>query len=384
LGKLFLKNCRILESDTKVNIVISNNKISQILPFDEFVCYDNSYDMKGNKVLPGYIDLHIHGAGGGEVFKAEIEEFQKITSTLVKYGVTGITPTTIVNPENDYLQLRKLKDCMDHDFTGTRLLGLHLEGPFVNIIKKGGIPITSVRDYNRDELLKIINILGDHLKMMTIAPEISPNMEIIDILLEHNIVPALGHTNISYEKAHKAFDKGVKHVTHVFNAMPSLHHREPGPLLAILERKDVSVQIISDGVHLNPAIVQYLYNSIGIENCVCVSDGQSVIGLPDGKYDINGGLYLKNGEKATDIDGNLIGTALDVGNIAQKFQKFTGCTEFEANQSISNNPVKVLCLIDKYGSIEFGKIADLVVLDESGSIEQVFIDGALQYEKITD
>ena len=258
-------------------------------------------------------------------------------------------------------------------------MGLHLEGPFINIKRKGGIPKTNVVKYSRSDLLKIIKILGKDLKMMTIAPEISPDLEIIDILLDDGIVPALGHTDISYKQAHLAFDKGLKHVTHIFNAMPSLHHREPGPLLAILERKDVSVQIISDGIHLNPAIVKYLFNNLGIDNCVCVSDGQSVIGLPDGQYNINGGIYLKNGEKATDIDGNLIGTALDVGTIAQKFQSFTNCSFQDSIQSVTLNPAKVLSLKDSVGSLVEGNFADLVILDKDNDIGKVMVGGEIVY-----
>jgi N-acetylglucosamine-6-phosphate deacetylase len=291
-----------------------------------------------------------------------------MTNTLAQYGVLGTTPTTVVNSTNDFRQIRQLAESVDNFSSNSKIFGLHLEGPFVNPIKKGGIPNSSVVPYDRDLLLKIINILGDNLKMMTIAPEISPNMEIIDILLDHNIVPALGHSNIDYESAHIAFDKGVKHVTHMFNAMPPLHHRNPGPILAIFERKDVSVQIISDGIHLNPAIVRYLYKTLGINNCICVSDGQSVIGLPDGEYDINGGRYVKNGDRATDIDGNLIGTALDVGAIAKKFQQYTGCSQIEAIQTVTINPAGIVARDNIYDLTAGCMVNHLIAMDDDWNI----------------
>ena len=379
MEKLLLKNGYLStyssNSDKILDLLIENGVIIDISNSELNIDHCKVIDLNGRMVIPGLIDLHIHGAGGAEVFNGDLTEINIMTSTLLKYGVSGITPTVVVNPENDYLQLRKLNDCLNNYQGQMRIFGLHLEGPFVNPIRKGGIPANLLRLYNKAELLKIIKILGKNLKMITIAPEISPNMEIIDILLDHDIIPALGHTNIDYEETHKAFDRGINHVTHVFNAMPSLHHRNPGPLLAILERDDISVQIIADGYHLNPAVVAYLYNQLGIDKCICVSDGQSVIGLPDGEYNINGGIYLKNGEKATDKADNLIGTALDVGSIANKFQNYCNCTYPEALKTITQNPAEALGLGDLYSSVEIGKIADLVVLGEDKQVEIVFVEG---------
>ncbi len=366
-----LKNCRLLDYANPVDVLLENNRITKISNSDFQHTNTEIIDLKNNWIVPGLIDLHIHGAGGGEVYKGTLPELQKMADTLFKFGIMGTTPTTIVNPQKDFEQLRVLKEALDKISPQIKIFGLHLEGPYVHPAKRGGIPAASVLPYNREELLKIIGILGDHLAMMTIAPEISPNMEIIDILLDHNIVPALGHTNINYTEAHNAFDKGIRHVTHVFNAMPSFHHRNPGPLLAILERKDVSVQIISDGVHLDPAVVRYLYRSLGIDNCICVSDGQSIIGLPDGKYDINGSIHVKNGGKATDLDGNLIGTALDAGIIAGNFQDFTGCTQAEALQTVTVNPARVLGVEDEFGIVAEGKIAGLVMVDDNWNIAKI-------------
>ena len=372
-----LKNCQLLNNTQKVNILLKDDKIANISEYEILISKKETIDIQGKLIIPGFIDLHVHGAGGAEVFKGDLQQLHTMASTLLKYGITGITPASIVNPDNDYAQLRMLNQSLNNYDGKVKMHGLHLEGPFINPIKRGGIPISSVRDYNRDELLKIIKILGNNLKMLTIAPEISPNMEIIEILLDNNIIPALGHTNITYKEAHKAFDKGIKHVTHVCNAMPYLHHRNPGPLLAILERKDISVQIIADGAHLDPAIVNFLYNSIGIENSICISDGQSVIGLPNGKYNINGDYYYKKGNRATDANGNLIGTALDVGSIAQKFYKFTNCSFSEAIQTVTMNPAKILGIDNLYGTIKIGKKADFVIMDDDWNVNMVFVDGKL-------
>lgn len=374
---LLLNNCKIFDQKGLVNLFIRDGKIEEISSSLQNNAADKIIDIAGKTLVPGFIDLHIHGAGGGEAFSGEISELKKMTAMLTSKGVTGIVPTTIVSSENDYQQLRKLNNVLEELKDQSGILGLHLEGPFINPVKKGGIPSQAICEYDRKKLLKIIQILGNNLKMMTIAPEISPNMEIIDILLDHNIVPSLGHTDISYSDAHLAFDKGVRHVTHIFNAMPPLHHRNPGPLLAIFERKDITVQIISDGTHLNPAIVRYLYHTLGVDNCVCVSDGQSVIGLPDGKYEINGGIYQKTGEKATDLDGNLIGSALDVGTIGRYFKNFTQCSPIEAFQTISINPAKVLNIDNDFGSITKGKNADLVVINEDMTPNRVILRGKI-------
>ncbi len=367
-----IKNCILLTSPNPVNLLVKNHRILKISESE--ITHENTeiIDLQNQWVLPGFIDLHVHGAGGGEVFKATITEFEKITSTLYDRGLYGITPTTIVDPKKDFEQLRILKDTLDGLDSNLNMFGLHLEGPHVNPVKRGGIPQESVLPYRRDDLLKIINILGNQLAMMTIASEVSPDMEIIDILLAHDIVPALGHTNISYEEAHQAFDKGIRHVTHIFNAMPAIHHRNPGPLLAILERKNISVQIIADGAHLNPAVVRYLYNNLGIDNCICISDGQSIIGLPDGEYDINGNIHVKNGDKATDKDGNLIGTALDVGKIARNFQQFTGCSQQEALQTVTINPARILGLESIFDlSVGGSNLEQLIAVDKNWRISRI-------------
>jgi len=379
---LLIKNCLFYDKPDagKQNILIKNGKMVDLgVPEENNV--SSIYDAGGRIVAPGFIDLHIHGAGGADFGDGNLDSLKKMSKTLARYGVTSFLATTMLEPDTDNQHLKVLKKGIKNDRSGANILGVHLEGPFISLEMRRGIPERAIFPYSPDKLQEIRDLLGNKLKMMTIAPEIKGGMKLIKDLKSNNIVPALGHTNATYEETKKAFDAGMDHVTHIFNAMPALHHRKPGPLLAIFESETTSAQIISDGVHLDPNVVNYLYKTLGNERCICITDGIQAIGLPDGRYKYYGREYIKKEGTARYLDGTLIGTTLDTGTIAFKFQEFTGCTLENAINTVTKNPAKVLGLQDKKGSLEKGQDADLVLLNSDHSVHTTFVEGKLVYQQ---
>ncbi|MEJ2050085.1 MAG: amidohydrolase family protein, partial [Calditrichota bacterium] len=212
------------------------------------------------------------------------------------------------------------------------------------------------------------------------APEAAPDFPLIQRLLDAGVVPALGHTIATYQQTQEYFDQGIAHITHLYNAMSGLHHREPGPLLAILESKTVTAQIICDGRHVNPDMVRWTYQQLGGDRCVCITDGMEAMGLPEGRYSYNGVEYESRNGSAFYLNGTLIGTALPLAQMALNFHRFTSCDLETAINAGTLNPARVLGIEDKKGTLEPGKDADIVIFDEDNTIWATLVEGRLAYQ----
>lgn len=383
-AQLLLRNCRLYDRKDPsgtCDVLIQDGKISQIGGLSRKTVAERVIDADGNILAPGFIDVHIQGAGGGDILDGTPVALSTMSTTLARLGITGFLATTVIKPSENNRHLKTVVQYIRHQpLEGAQVLGIHLEGPFINPKRRGGISAEAIRKPSRRLLTEIIEISAGTLKMMTVAPELPGSDEIIRMLLDNGIIPALGHTDADYETARKAFKMGIPHVTHIFNAMPSLHHRRPGPLLAVFENREVSAQIISDGVHLHPRIVNYLYEQLGGDRCICITDGIQAIGLRDGEYVYNGKKYTAKDGIARYHDGTLIGTAVGAGEIACRFRQFTGCQLGEAIDTITKNPASLLGLRDRQGAIEIGLDADLVIMKEDFSIRYSIIDGEVVHQ----
>jgi len=218
--KLILKNCRLYNhlDEPLTQIVIEDGRIRSIGSEPE----DNSYeciDVAGKIVAPGFIDIHIQGAGGCDILDASLDSLQIMSRTLARFGVTGFLATTVMNPDQDNKHLKILANHWKDDLGGSRILGLHLEGPFINPEKRGGIAQSAIYPTTNGRLKEIFDISGDSLKMMTIAPELEGNRQAIDQLIQCGCIPSFGHSKANYQQVKDAFAYGINHVTHIFNAM---------------------------------------------------------------------------------------------------------------------------------------------------------------------
>jgi N-acetylglucosamine-6-phosphate deacetylase len=228
---------------------------------------------------------------------------------------------------------------------------------------------------------KILDMTTGKLRMMTIAPELGGCLDIIHSLADSNIVASFGHSHADYEQTLEGIKAGISHVTHLFNAMASLHHRAPGPLAAIFENGQVSAQVIADGIHIQPPVVKLAFNILGPEQIVLITDGMQAMGLPEGKYVYNGIEYESKDGTARYKDGTLIGTALGLSEIVSKFVQLTGCTLEAAVKTVTENPAKLLGIYDKKGSITVGKDADLVLLEKDSSVYATIVGGKVVFQK---
>ncbi len=383
---LLVKNCRLynrINSPQTYDILINGSQISQIRMHVSDDISDNAYeyviDADGKAAAPGLIDIHIQGAGGADILDGTEEAIVTMSKTLAQTGTTSFLGTTVVKPDEDNRHLKSIKKYVRKNLGGASLLGFHLEGPFINPVKKGGISPNSIYASSQNALNEILNITGDSLKLMTIAPELPGNLEVIKQLKRNGIIPAFAHSNASYEETKKGFDAGINHVTHIFNAMTGFHHRDAGALNAIFENEEVSAQIISDGHHLHPSAVKSVYKILGAERCILITDGVQGIGMPEGRYFFNGREYESRGGAARYLDGTLIGSTTSLLDIVFKFKQFTGCSFEEAFNSASRNPARLLGL--NKGELEKDKDADIIILDEDNSVFAVIVEGNIVYMK---
>lgn len=381
--RILIQNCKLYnkQNSGSVNIEIDGSLITSIGNKNKSKSYNHIIDAQERIVCPGFIDVHIHGAGGVDTLYGTNEALRRMSKTLARLGTTSFLATTLVVPEKGENYLKILADSVEKDLGGATVLGIHLEGPFVNPEMGRGIFPESIYPPSLKALEKIIEMTDGKLKMMTIATELDKNFLITKKIVSIGIIPSLGHTNATYEQTKAAFEVGVHHVTHIYNAMPPLHHREPGPLLAIFESENVTAQIISDGRHVSPEVLRWTYKQLGKDRCVCVTDGMQAIGLPEGRYMYNGREYESKDGSAYYLDGTLIGTSLSLGQLSLKFWQYTKCSFETAINTASLIPARVLHIDNKKGSLEKGKDADIVILDFDYSVWATFVNGKLVYHK---
>jgi N-acetylglucosamine-6-phosphate deacetylase len=365
------------------SILVRDGTIERIGDAASTPAADRVLDAGGRVVAPGFIEVHIQGAGGADILDATPEALQTISQTCARFGVTSFLATTVYKPRQKNPHLRLAAEYTGKDLGGAQLLGAHLEGPFISPHKRGMIQPDCLGEASSAILADIYTLLGDTLKMMTVAPELAGSEEIVRTLMANKTVASFGHSKATYEEALRGFDMGIAHVTHLFNAMPSIHHRDPSPLAAIFERPGVICQVITDGVHIHPAVLRMTYKILGPERFVTITDGIQALGLPDGRYVYNSMEYeCKNGTPRYK-DGTLIGTAVTLNDLLTRLMRFTQCSLSEAIRTVTANPAQALGLEKKKGSIALGYDADLVILEKDLSVNTTLVAGKIVYQRPT-
>lgn len=341
----------------------------------------------GYSVVPGMIDIHIHGVNGADTMDATREALHTMTGTLPKEGTTSFLATTMTEASDAIEKaLAATADYMSNHQRGgqAEILGLHLEGPFINADKAGAQPLHRIQKPNVEVFKNWHALSGENIKLVTLAPELDAEYELIRYLKENGIVASVGHSNATYDQVGKAIDAGLSHVTHLFNQMSGLHHREPGIVGASFLRKELMVELISDGIHVRPEVVQLAFDQITDERLILITDSMRAKCLKNGQYDLGGQMVtVKDGKALLDED-TLAGSVLKMRDAFTNIQEFTTGDMRSAIKMTAENPARQLNVFDRKGSLAPRKDADIVILDKNKDVYTTICKGKIAYIREDD
>ena len=338
-------------------------------------------------VFPGFIDVHIHGANGIDTMAADGKDLARASGWLASQGVTGWMPTLVPGPVEEYQRAVSAIEQAHGSGKGARILGVHYEGPFVNSAQCGALRTQFFRTYSGlddtsgldeiDDLPVVTQFSGKHL--MTLAPEVDGGVDLVKELIRQGWIVSIGHTRADFDVLDQALSAGARHMTHFMNAMSPLHHRSPGPIGWGLLHDDVTCDVIADGVHLDPRTLRLLMKIKGPERLVLISDAIAAAGLGDGIYNIwNESITVKDG-RTSNQRGSIAGSVISMLDAVRLMRKL-GVPEVDLARISATNPARLLGIDNECGSIEEGKRADLVALDEEGNVRFTMVGGEVVYE----
>ena len=331
-------------------------------------------DAKGAYVSAGFIDLHIHGSGGADVMDATPEALEKLSTTLLQTGTTSFLATTMTMSTEDIDNALQNIQKNATSVTGANIVGVHLEGPFINASKHGA----QDKNYVQTPNFELIENYMDEVKMITLAPEVAGSENFVKQLTKAypHIILSAGHSNASYEEALQSFSWGISHVTHLFNAMPVYHHRQPGLIGAVFD-SDVTCDIIADLVHTHPSTLA-LTHKLKDDKLILITDAMRAGCMKCGSYDLGGRSVEVSEGKALLEDGTLAGSVLKMNEAMSNMVKCTSMTLIEVVNAVTKMPAQKLNI--KKGKLKKGYDADIAIFDEEFSIIATIIGGEVKYK----
>ncbi len=365
--------------------VDDNGMIAEVAPKRTSAPRSGDIDAERWLVLPGFADVHVHGGGGADFMHGTAEAARQIARTHARYGTTSLLATTLTASRADTDAAIQAAQAAIEAGPGegeARVLGIHLEGPYLCAAKRGAQPEAFIRLPDTDELMHWIALSGETIRRITLAPEMDGAEAVIRLARSRNITASLGHTNATAAEAEAAIEWGATGATHVFNAMPPLHHRQPGAVGAALARPEIICEVIADGVHLDPLIVRLIVAAKGPAGAVLITDAIEGTAMPDGRYELGGHpIFVQNG-KAAFADGTLAGSVLTMNRAFANLRRFASVSLPEAAQLSSGNALRQLGLSEKLGAIAPGKTADLAVVHpETGEVAWTLVGGRMAYRR---
>ncbi|OYD07697.1 N-acetylglucosamine-6-phosphate deacetylase [Paludifilum halophilum] len=335
-------------------------------------------------IVPGMVDVHIHGAEDADTMDAEPEALETIAGALAREGTTSFLATTITqSPEAIEAALINAARYIESGQSPGRseCLGIHLEGPFISPKRAGAQPLQYIMEPNLEQFKKWQQQAGGWIKLVTLAPEEPGGMELVEYLRDTDVIPSVGHSDATYHTVDQAIKAGCSHVTHLFNGMRGLHHREPGVAGAAFLRKELQVEVIADGIHICPEMLKLAYQQIQSDRLLLITDSMRAKCLQEGVYDLGGQRVQVNGEEARLSDGTLAGSILRMADAFQRMYGIAGGSLENLVRMSSMNAASELRVSDRKGSIREGKDADVVVLDKQLEVAMTYCRGVLAYRR---
>ncbi len=333
-------------------------------------------DLAGNYLFPGFIDIHVHGAAGGDVMDATPQALEALSQSLAKSGVSRFLATTMTMPLADIRRaLENVRQVIKNDqLTAAKPLGVHLEGPYISAAYCGGQDAKHIKKPNWADIADYKDII----KIITLAVEEDSDFQFIKD--NSDIVLSIGHSAASFEQALASYELGVRHCTHFFNAMTGLHHRAPGVVGAVLSRP-YATEIIADGIHIHPQLINTIVNLIDKQNIILISDSMRATGMPTGQYELGGQPVIVDDQSARLASGQLAGSILTLDRAVRNMVNYTDCSLVDIINMATLNPARSIGLDCDYGSITKAAVADFVVMDKALNVVSTWRDGNCIYQR---
>ncbi|MER5574767.1 N-acetylglucosamine-6-phosphate deacetylase [Streptomyces massasporeus] len=330
-------------------------------------------DVTGHYVIPGFVDIHNHGGGGASFTSGSVDDILKGIHTHRLHGTTTLVASTVTG---DMDSLTHRAGLLSELAEQGEIAGVHFEGPFISPCRKGAHSQALLRDPHPTEVRKLIDAARGRAKMLTLATERPGGLDSVRLLADHGVIAAIGHTDATYEQTVEAIDAGATVATHLFNAMPPLGHRSPGPITALLEDERITVELINDGTHLHPAALQLAFHHAGAGRVAFITDAMDAAGFGDGRYWL-GPLEVEVADGVARLveDGTIAGSTLTQDRAFKRAVTVDGLSVEDAVTALSANPARLLGMADTIGSLEPGKYADLLILDSAYELKGVMRRG---------
>ena len=379
---MLLKNCNIVFLDRieKGSLLIENGIIKEINPSETKV--QKTIDCKGLYVSPGFVDVHIHGAGGHDTMDGTFEAINEISKTICKYGTTSFTPTTMTMSADDILKsMISIKKAKIEGTDGAIVLGAHLEGPFISPSAIGAQNPNYLISPSYENFESMTGDAIDAVVSITMAPEVEGAKELASILSSKGIRCSMGHTKATYEEAIDGIKHGFCHSTHLFNAMTGFTHREPGVVGATFD-SDITTETISDGIHISYPSLRVAYKQKGTDKTLLVTDAMCACGMPDGTYALGGQPVIVKRGAARLENGALAGSILTLNRAIKNLYDNTDYPLYEIVKMASYNGAKYCRVDDRKGQIKENFDADLTVFDENIDVKMTIIGGKVVYNNL--
>lgn len=338
-------------------------------------------DLSEYKIIPGLIDLHIHGANGYDTMDSSYEALNEISKYLAKNGVASFLATTVTaNWDKIKSAVKNVSETMKRNVEGASIIGSYVEGPFITEEKKGAHPAEFIRRLDSKEINELLDIADGSIKIITIAPEKENAVELIKLLTSKGIKVSIGHTNATFDETKRAVENGATIAVHVFNGMRGLHHREPGVVGAALAIDEMYTELISDLIHVHPEVIKILVKCKESDKVCLISDCMRAGGLEDGEYKLGELEVVVKDSTPRLKNGSLAGSTLKIINGVKNMIHEIKVNPLTAVHMASLVPAKILGLDDKYGSIKENKKANLTVIDDKFNVVMTIVDGRIVYK----
>ncbi|MCY3865008.1 MAG: N-acetylglucosamine-6-phosphate deacetylase [Chloroflexi bacterium] len=382
MSRILIENSRVWQEDGFVcgqTLVLQDGRIEGLRPQAEVERQpgDRRIDGRRSYALPGFIDLHLHGSMGFDAMDGSLASLQGLCDFLIQGGVTSFLATTMTDSaERVNAALSALTAFAQR--SGAPLLGVHIEGPYLNPAYRGSQAERHLRQPKREEYMPWLET--GLVKMITMAPEIAGGEGLMREALTQGATVSIGHSGADYDAATRYFAAGARQVTHAFNGMPGIHHRQPGLFVAALENPDVTFQIIADGIHVHPAVVRMLTRLVGAERILVITDAMLATGLGDGQYATGDAFVTVTDGQARSAAGGLAGSTLTMQQALRNMMRFCDLSLAEALPMLTRVPARSIGMFPQKGSLQAGADADVIIWDEVRGAQMTFIEGELVYQ----